>query len=271
MLKAPFTNRLSDHFDETITDTTNAATDTKTGADSSTDTRGPTRLFFVGMALYMILLVFVGFWPSYFELPFSGQPLSEEIAPRLSEGALLAPTWLIHLHVAVFLGWIVLFLAQAILVNRDRIRKHVSLGWRGFLYGIGAIVVGLSLTLQGYWGLVRLGKTTWAEFPVSIWWLPGWFDMIQFSLLVGLGYVYRQRPGMHKRYMLFATTIFLHPAFGRMDYLLGDWNHQLMVLLLAGPVWAYDLYTAGRLHSASLIGTAVLGVDVFVLYPLIFG
>lgn len=76
----------------------------ETQADSSNDPRGPTRLFFVGMALYMILLVFIGFWPSYFELPFSGQPLSEEIAPEFTEGALLAPTWLIHLHVVVFLG-----------------------------------------------------------------------------------------------------------------------------------------------------------------------
>lgn len=44
-----------------------------------------------------------------------------------------------------------------------------------------------------------------------------------------------------------------------------------MVLLLAGPVWAYDLYTERRLHPASLISTAVLGADVFVLFPLIFG
>jgi hypothetical protein len=202
-----------------MTDTTDAATEAGTSADSSTHPRGPTRLFFVGMALYMILLVFIGFWPSYFELPFSGQPLSEEISPPLTEGAILTPTWLIHLHTAVFLGWIVLFLAQAILVYRDRVGMHVDVGLRGFLYGISVVVLGLSLPLQVYWGLVRLGKTTWAEFPAAIWRLPGWVNMIQFSLLIALGYVYRQRPGMHKRYMLFATAIFLYPAFDRMVYL----------------------------------------------------
>lgn len=227
-----------------------------------------TNLFFAGMAVYMILIVFVGFWPSYFGLPLSGQGLSEEIAPRLSEGALMGASWLIHLHVAVFLGWIVLFLVQTLFVARGRTRKHIKIGRWGFLLGIGALAFGLTLVFQGYRGLVLMGKVSWAEVPTAIWRLPGWADMIQFSSLLALGYLYRKRPEMHKRFMLFATAVFLHPAFGRLDFLLGSWNHHIMVVALAGPVFVYDLYTQRRVHPATLIGTAILGIDVAILFLL---
>ena len=59
-----------------------------------------TRPFYIGVSLLMGLIAVVGFWPTYFG--------------PLMRGTLAQPL-LIHVHTAVFVGWLFLFLTQAVL------------------------------------------------------------------------------------------------------------------------------------------------------------
>src|SRR5262245_66337869 len=82
---------------------------------------GQPRRFYLGMVGFMILMVLVGFWPSYF-------------GPLL-RGAAARP-WVIHLHGIVFMGWMALLMTQVALAASGRIRAHRKLGNFGIAYGL---------------------------------------------------------------------------------------------------------------------------------------
>jgi len=88
--------------------------------------------------------------------------------------------------------------------------------------------------------------------------LPQWTDLLTFIALLGLGLFYRSRPPLHKRYMILATVLVAGAAAGRMGYLLGSLSGILGLLLMLAPLFAYDLYTEGRIHPGTLCGTGIL-------------
>ena len=67
-----------------------------------------TRRFYIGISLLAVLIVAMGFWPTYFG------PLVAGTADH--------PT-VIHVHAAIFSGWLALFGAQAVLaaVRREEL------------------------------------------------------------------------------------------------------------------------------------------------------
>ena len=73
------------------------------------------RIFFTAMALASALAVFLGFAPTYFLRVATLPPL----------------TPLYHVHGALFMTWIVLFVAQTALVAGRRTDLHRSLGVAG--------------------------------------------------------------------------------------------------------------------------------------------
>src|SRR5215510_13642988 len=90
------------------------------------------RRFYLGMAAFMILMVFVGFWPSYF-------------GPLL-RGAAARPL-VIHLHGVVFMGWMALLLTQVALAARGRTKAHRKLGSFGIAYGFMVLLMGLVVAI----------------------------------------------------------------------------------------------------------------------------
>ena len=86
------------------------------------------RRFYVGTSVVMALIAVVGFWPTYFG--------------PLVRGTLSQPL-LIHVHTAVFVGWLLLFLTQVVLAATGHVKWHVRLGRFGIGYGILVVVVGL--------------------------------------------------------------------------------------------------------------------------------
>lgn len=205
------------------------------------------------MTLFMIGVVFAGFWPSY-------------VGPMLfGEG--FEGHWIVHVHAAIFMGWMLALLVQTTLVAQSQTRAHVTVGPYGIALGLLVLLMGILVTLRVYHRGVAEGAWTWAEAPIAFW--PPLVDMIEFSILLAVGFAYRRRSKVHKRMMFFATVALLHAATGvRMDYLLGAWTTEIMFVLLVGPMYAYDLSTEGRVHPATLIGTVVVLPDV-VLYYLI--
>src|SRR5262245_59781931 len=81
------------------------------------DVRRAERVFYGGMAGLVLVLVFLGFGPSYYLRPVfrPAQPLSR----------------VLHLHGLVFSVWVALLVTQAALVSARRVDLHRKLGILG--------------------------------------------------------------------------------------------------------------------------------------------
>jgi hypothetical protein len=216
--------------------------------DRSSTSASPPRYFWVGMAVFMIVLVLVGFWPSYFASLFLGQ---EPVKFAMME---ISPA--IHLHAAVFSGWILLLLTQTILAAKGSIRAHMAVGRWGMLLGIGLLAVGGLIMYLKYRLLVAEGHATWTEAPVFVWTMPGWINLLQFAILLTIGLMYRTSPQIHKRFMIFTGLAIISAATDRMGFL-GEWR-IIMPAVVVSPVWAYDLRTESRIRPATLIGSLIV-------------
>jgi len=236
---------------------------TETPTASSDDTRRSTRFFWGGMAVFLIILVFLGFGSTY------GRQLV--LGKEISGAGVVETDWAIHLHTVVFMGWMALLLVQTILAARGQTQAHMALGgYGGIALGVLVVVVGGLITYMQAQAAVAQGIVTWEEWPTLLTGtMVSWLSLLCFALLLGLGLVYRSRPDAHKRYMVLGTAVLVMAAFGRMEYLLGSWSTTIGMGIVVAPLLAYDLYTEGRVHRATLIGTGVVWVSHGV--PQLFG
>lgn len=90
--------------------------------------------FFSGMALLMLVTVFVGFAPSYYLAGLLRAPL---------------PSPIIHVHGALFSCWILLLVTQTSLVSAGRVDVHRRLGIAGFMLDCVRVVVGVLAATDG--------------------------------------------------------------------------------------------------------------------------
>jgi hypothetical protein len=202
-----------------------------------------TRRVFVPLAMLVALMAAVGFWPSYFGL--------------MLNGTLAAPT-VIHLHAAVFVSWLGLFIAQAAFAATGRIAIHKQLGPWLFAFGVLLIAMGLIAAFArfGHYYLVEgnLEKAQNRLFgPVR--------DMIFFAPLLAAGWIYRRQPEVHKRIMLVATSILLVAAVGRMSFLGKPVPEPLFLLVWPVPIYiamAHDYATKRLIHPVYVIGLAAM-------------
>lgn len=206
------------------------------------------RIFYGGMGLTILLLVFAGFAPSYFlrGTIVSGRPLTPM-------------TPLIHIHGLVFTAWLLLFIAQAALISGRQHRLHMRLGTISMALAAAMVVVGVMTAVQQVGrgsGPPGIPPLTWAAVPL--------IDMPVFAGLVAAGYRFRRDPQTHKRLMLLATILMLQPAIGRMPMpatpLAGE-TGTLVAFLMVLPLIGWDLFQRGRLHKATMIGVAVLAAE----------
>lgn len=228
-------------------------TDSSSTADRSTiapDRDASTyRFFWAGMAVFLTLMVFLGFGSTY------GRQLV--LGLEVSGVGIVETDWVIHLHAAVFVGWMALLLTQVGLVARGRTRTHMALGgYGGIALGAVVLLVGGLITYEQARAGVSEGLITWAEAPTVT--MISWASLLGFALLLALGLLNRTRPEVHKRYMLFATIALVFAATSRMEYLLGPWSNSIGMGLMVVPILGYDLHSEGRVRVASLVGAAVM-------------
>jgi hypothetical protein len=194
------------------------------------------RFFYMAMATLVIVTVFAGFAPSFY-LRSSFQPDHE-----LSV--------LLHIHGLVFSTWVLLFLAQTLLITRGSRVAHQRLGW----VAVGVAVIMLLLVIAATGEQLRRDEPLEAAATdISL----NLFGAIMFSVpLVGAIY-YRKRADWHKRLMLCATLGLLGAPVLRLILLTSNVEfHTAIVLgavaadLFFVPCFAYDLYTRGKIHPA---------------------
>jgi hypothetical protein len=171
--------------------------------------------FFVGMALFLIVVAITGFWPTYFGTILIGQVPVQFGAVEIS-----LP---VHIHTAIFMGWLFLLLTQTVLISKDHTQTHTKIGTYGMIYGLLIFAVGLIMTYVQMESAVAKEFASWSEAPFLTW--RSFFSISQFATLLALGYIYRSSPEWHKRYMILATAAIVQAAASRMRIFLGPWGN----------------------------------------------
>ena len=153
--------------------------------------------------------------------------------------------WIFHVHGAVFLGWMALLVVQTSLAARRRTREHMALGRWGFVVGVAVFVLGVVVSIA----IIRAGYADGeiASMPRALWSASAPLtDIVQFAILLALGWRYRRKVEFHRRYMVLATVAMLPAATARMRYLLGAWSFEMLFVMIVALLVARDLGTLGR-------------------------
>jgi hypothetical protein len=199
-----------------------------------------TRGFYLAMTFILIAIVIRGFWPSYFG--------------HLLSGGVRRP-WIIHLHGAIFSGWMVLLLAQVSLVAAGRVRMHRRVGNVGIAYG--TLVLGIGLVVSGVAPVWHVHAGEWTVDRAAGFLLAPLGDMALFGGFFGAAIAYRRRPEIHKRLILAATVALAFAAVGRMSFE----SPVVFLLVWLSPLFAamaFDVFTRRRVHPVYFISVSVL-------------
>jgi hypothetical protein len=200
---------------------------------------------YVALAVLAASIAVVGFWPTYFGPLLAGN---------------VATTSTIHFHAAVYVGWLAIFITQAVLAATGRVALHIKLGRFGIGYGVLVIVVGLLTALTKFELRVQAGEVAAAQAQL----LGPLLDMLVFTPLFAAAVYYRRTPELHKRLMIVATTSLLIAAVGRMAFLGTPRNPMLLHLVWVAPIliaMAHDFWRHRKVHPVYVLGLVLLVLE----------
>lgn len=174
--------------------------------------------------------------------------------------------WVVHIHAAFFVGWLLLFTAQIALVRRGDLATHRRLGALGMWLAPVMVILGVSTAIV----TERLKFGTLVSDPRFL--SVMFADMLIFGGLVVAAMRMRNQTAAHKRLMLIATLVITDAGFGRwLSPMIGQWTGQtnywefqklsagawpfirfqfLPAYTLIALVGAFDLVTRRRFHPA---------------------
>lgn len=203
------------------------------------------RLFFSGMALALLTLVFAGFAPTYYLRGSFG-------APQLTLPLLL--------HGFAFSAWMVLLVVQTSLIAANRTAVHRQLGVWGVVLGVVMMVLGAYVAITR----TRAGLTAVVPgVPPLQFMVISMATLVTFPLLLGGAVWFRRNAAIHKRLVLIATLELVMAAVGRLPGIFSPLGPigpvgipglfgvtDLFLVAIA----LYDWRTLGRLHPATAWG-----------------
>lgn len=196
------------------------------------------RLFYIGMAVTILITVFAGFSRSYFlKAQFGTPPLS----------------LLLHVHGLVFTSWVLLFLVQTTLVAARRTDIHRRLGVLGGVLAALVVILGTTTAIIR----VKAGSAPVPGVPPLAFLAIPLFDMLLFAILVGAGLSYRHRADVHKRLMTLGTIALLSAPIARLPFEFmkaGPPAFFGLTDLFIVALLVYDLATRRRVHPATIWG-----------------
>jgi hypothetical protein len=212
---------------------------TVTTRDSRAADRAADHRFFTTMSVVAAVVIFAGFANTY--------------VPKIEAGTPVPA--IVHLHALVFGSWLLLFIVQAVLVMRGRVKLHQQVGTAGMALAALMLVVGTMTAVN----VARLGHRgiPGVEFPDAEGFLLLNVDVtIVFAVLVAAAWWFRRKPQVHKRLMLMSTVGgLMPPGISRLPLVAGH-TPAIAVLVIAfvliGPV--YDFITRRRIHPAYILG-----------------
>jgi len=202
------------------------------------------RQAYLAIVVLIAGIVASGFWETYYAQAFARTDLPA----------------VVHVHAVIFSIWVLVLLAQAAVVVAGHVRLHRQLGIVGMAYGAVVLVVGLLVSVGAPALRVRSGFYPLEVGGVIV--LYNLTDMALFGAFLALAFAYRNRPELHKRWIIAATAALCGAALGRVvpgntpQYLL-LWLSPLLAMIAA------DLATQRRVHSVPVVGAALLVVAFF--------
>ena len=202
-------------------------------------------VFFPGIAWLMLIIVLVGFAPSYYLAGAIRAPL---------------PSLAIHVHAMVFSCWTLLLIAQTSLTAVGRVDVHRRLGIAGFILAGSMLIVGAWAATD------QLARGSHVRDPLAFYIFP-LANVIAFAVLIVFAYRARFDSAAHKRLIIVASTAlmtapiarwhlhgFLHTrAFGVSATTAERLSYIFILLLIA-----YDLWATRRVHRATVWAAAFL-------------
>ena len=203
-------------------------------------------LFFSGMAVAILVSVFVGFAKSYYLAGVFQAPL---------------PNLLIHIHGAVFSSWILLLIVQTSLVTAGRVDVHRRLGLLGFALACLVVILGVLVATDAQ---VRHAAPGEAGVENRAFYAVALSDMLMFSTLIYFAFRNRFNPAAHKRLILIATLAILDAAFDRWPIPVAWWGDRVTPLLCTYPLllllMGYDWWSTRQIQPVTLGASAFLVV-----------
>ncbi|XHS76833.1 hypothetical protein ACFJGW_13960 [Burkholderiaceae bacterium UC74_6] len=196
------------------------------------------------------------------------------VAEHLEHHGLDYP-WIVHVHAAAFVGWLVLFTVQMALIRGHRHALHRKLGlWGAGLAAFMAVIGPVTAIVNG-----RLQYGTPESNPAFL--AVSLSSITIFAVLVGAALVLRRQGAAHKRLMLLGLLALSPAGFARwlggpiMGLLghnpLGMWCVLYLIsTLLVGAIAVYDLITRRQLLKtyvlAALFSAALQGLSIWLLF-----
>ena len=202
-------------------------------------------LFYVGFGLFALATVLTGFSTTYI-IPMARQSFT-------------AP-WVVHLHGASALGWVLLLIFQARQVGKRRTPLHRRIGRAAIPL---ALLIWASGIATATWAAKRdlpeLGTAATSGLGGTA------VGLTLYLLLVIAAIAARRRPDWHKRLLILATIQVLWPAFFRLRHLLPMvpqpeiWFALVLAYLPVVVAALRDRWRYGRIHPVWLfVGPALI-------------
>lgn len=173
----------------------------------------------------------------------------------MARGSFRAP-FAVHLHGALALSWVLLFLAQPILVRLRRVTWHRRIGVAAVPLAVAVVITMIPASAFQVQRELRdgLGDAAYSGM------LGVLTSGAVFVALVTAGYLTRRNREAHARWMLLATLVVIWPAWFRFRHWLpGVPRPEIWLALVLADVWIIvamlrDRFTRGAVHPVLLWG-----------------
>ncbi|WP_205651044.1 hypothetical protein [Tsuneonella mangrovi] len=228
------------------------------------------RWIWVFMASLILATVLSGFVPD-----------SIRLVRAVETGARPPLPIVLHVHAALMGAWIVLLLAQTILMATGKPRWHMQLGVIAVVLAPAIVVTGIVLVPTMYSEHLAQALAAHPHLPPGVILPETIFDDratlylirpgILFPILIGLGLHYRSKdPAFHKRMMILATTVLLTAATVRIGWLpstLPDdpLTVDLYPILIVTPMFVWDMVRLRRIHRAYVIWLGLMAISIVII------
>lgn len=178
---------------------------------------------------------------------------------------------LLAVHGAVFFLWLLLFLAQTLLVRTRNFSWHRRLGLASIVLSAAMVILGYTVTIaMGHRGYDLSGDISARTDPLAAMGAP-LMDIGVFAILFGAAYLYRRRTEVHKRLMLLTVFGALMPS--SVVHLIGHFVIfrgkeglfiPLFIALFLAVGAVHDLVVSRRVHPVSVwLPLAWFGIQYF--------
>lgn len=229
------------------------------------------RLFYFIASLVMVFGVATGFRMFYLHgLNDAGQSVTHQIAP------------LVIFHAGLMTCWIIFFLVQCALVTKGNRRLHMRLGGAAvFLYALIVPIGGITALLQIHYAdpssFPPFGPYRFLALPLT--------EMANFAFFIGVGFLCRRTPALHRASMMIGTLSVAQAGIGRIGSLRNAfyeashaaffptfWGSAVAVVLV---LWLlklvmtrrFDRYFAtmvGLFVASGLLSSYIAGTDLWI-------